>query len=77
MLAIGIVGYVLGHHGNETRKRVQKWRTYEYFGVFMMAAALACAAMPFCWELTILLMSPTLQCRRQRQSPRRRLVENL
>lgn len=55
MLAIGIVGYVLGIMAKRTENEFKKWRTYEYFGVFMMAAALACAAMPFCWGANYLI----------------------
>lgn len=55
MLAIGIVGYVLGIMAKRTENEFKKWRTYEYFGVFMMTAALACAAMPFCWGANYLV----------------------
>lgn len=55
MLAIGIVGYVLGIMAKRTENEFKKWRTYEYFGVFMMTAALACAAMPFCWGANYLI----------------------
>lgn len=55
MLAVGVIGYVLGIMAKRTENEFKKWRTYEYFGVFMMAAALACAAMPFCWGANYLV----------------------
>lgn len=55
MLAVGVIGYVLGIMAKRTENEFKKWRTYEYFGVFMMTAALACAAMPFCWGANYLI----------------------